>query len=431
MAKQQIELGINTTYSGEGFKKLDAALKSSAGSVRTVTGQVGHVIDAVGDLGGSVSKVTGPVGKLVSSFLAGGVWGVAIAGAASLVGWFVKLVNPVDEVTEAFRRQQKELKSLDAMARGYQKRVESWKQAARDREAAEKDAAKAAEEAAKKAQAEDVEGWRTAREWLNLQSQLVQEQMKSGLYSKDENVRLQTRVALLKEAAAAEVKAAEIKTKEAKADGGGFASDIAAKNLEIALAKQKTVEAEAQKMLDDYKQAKEEAEKKAKAEEEARARELKHKRAVEDAEKKIASIREDSAKKVAEIDAQIAAAKKEAARLEENAQRARGVGFGDWQRGERDRAREQRTNDRRQKNREKSVDQELERLMKKNPKALTDWEKDRIKKLRTWKLDQDPNNNPALKAQRDLEKKREELVKQQAKDISDIRKALAAGGLNI
>ena len=137
-------------------------------------------------------------------------------------------------------------------------------------------------------------------------------------------------------------------------------------------------------------------------------------------------IRNNGAKAIKEIEDKIVAAKEEAARLEENAAKARGVGFGDWMREGRNEDRANRTEARRQENREKQVSQELDRLEKTNPRTRTRWQNERIAKLREWQADQDPANNPALNKVKQIQAQKDKIQEDMLTELQKISAALDA-----
>ena len=106
------------------------------------------------------------------------------------------------------------------------------------------------------------------------------------------------------------------------------------------------------------------------------------------------------------------------------AARARGVSFGDWARGERDRDRQGRTEARRQANRERQVDDEIAKIEGTSPRARSKWHRQRLERLKAWKANQDPANNPAAKEADALERKRDELLAEQNRKLDKIASLL-------
>ena len=128
-----------------------------------------------------------------------------------------------------------------------------------------------------------------------------------------------------------------------------------------------------------------------------------------------------------QIDREIAAAKKEADELEKNAARARGKSFGDWQRGERDLARQKRTEDGQNEKNINAAKNELKRLeerQRRSPRSMTRGQRERMAKLREYLIDQDPKNNPAMKKAQELEAKKQKLAEDTLKRLEEIAKTL-------
>jgi len=134
--------------------------------------------------------------------------------------------------------------------------------------------------------------------------------------------------------------------------------------------------------------------------------------------------------RMAQLEKEHKKAMEEAAKLEENAKRARGgKTFGEWQRGERELANDQRKADIRQKNVIDHAQQELARLEAnaRRGRAFTNkHDLERMAKLREFILNQDPNNNPALKKAQQLEADKLKAAQESAKKLEDIKKKLDA-----
>lgn len=164
----------------------------------------------------------------------------------------------------------------------------------------------------------------------------------------------------------------------------------------------------------------------------AKIREKADKKAAEKAAKeelkaKIETLNKLHAERMKQIDKEIAAAKKEANELEKNAARARGKSFGDWQRGERDLARQKRTEDGQNEKNIRAAQNELKRLeerQRRSPRSMTRGQRERMARLREFLIDQDPKNNPALKKAQELEAKKQKLAEDTANGIKDIKKIL-------
>ncbi len=152
------------------------------------------------------------------------------------------------------------------------------------------------------------------------------------------------------------------------------------------------------------------------------------KAAEEASRKRIEIFKEETEKKVKAIDREIAKIREEAAALEENARRARGgVTFGEWQRGERERARENARRENRQKNVIRNAEAERNRLLeqaKREGRGFNPQHMRRLKQLNEFLNNQDPKNNPKLKAAEQKEKERERLLRDQKTAIDNILKEI-------
>lgn len=163
---------------------------------------------------------------------------------------------------------------------------------------------------------------------------------------------------------------------------------------------------------------------------ERRDKEAAAKAAKEELKQQMAVIKKLHDEKMAKLEDERKKALDEAKKLEENAARARGgKTFGEWQRGERELANNQRKADIRQKNVIDHAQQELARLEAnaRRGRAFTNkHDMERMAKLREFILNQDPNNNPALKKAQQLEADKLKAAQESAKKLEDIKKKLDA-----
>ncbi len=198
-------------------------------------------------------------------------------------------------------------------------------------------------------------------------------------------------------------------------------------------------EAEAKKAEERARKEAEKAEQlaKRKAELEAKAREHEEKERLRLEEKihrqklrlEAEAVRTSTEQNMALINNEIAALQAAANAWEDNAKRARGVDFGDWARGERDREKDARTAANKQVNREKLVDQEIARLEGMGDKARSKWGNDRLAKLRAWKEAQDPANNKAADDVLTHQKKAADMAQKSEQHLADIAKRMDNLGL--
>lgn len=420
-----VKLVFQTIASGSGLADVSA-------QTAKCQKQLGKMAQGATVLGRAFGALGGTVGRSLGMLLQGGIWGSAAELAVSAIG---KITEKWKEHNKLLRDARMaahglsdEYRTAEFQAKQYQKRVEKWRKAAADAAKAEADAQAQAKAAAERREASAKKAVSFEQQYYALEDQIAMEKARAGLESEDENVRLRARVKLMLDAAKAETADARRGVATANANGDGYDVDIAAQRLRLAEAKQANAEAAARKLVEEHKEAKRLAEE----EEAVRLREAifeanrtaRIAREREDAAKREAEVREAGAKAVKDVEDQIAAKRKEAADLEANAARARGVGFGDWQRGERDRERDERAAARKQANRERAVDDEIARIEGMSPRSRSKWHRDRLAKLRTWKANQDPANNPAAAAADALEKKRDEILKEQNAKLDKISKLL-------
>lgn len=418
-----IKLVFQTVAAGSGLAEVNAqtaALQKRLGKMGQGAAILGRAFGNLGNL----------AGRSIGMLLQGGIWGAAASVAVSAIGKIADKWREHNRLMKdaalAARGLSREYMTAEFQAKQVQKRVEKWRKAAAD---AAKEAA-AAERAEKAAAAERLAQRKEANvkenEYHRILEKISAEKHKAALEDADELTRLKARVALAIEAAKANTDEARRGVRQAAETGGD--TYMAKMRLELAKAEQANAVRSAKKLVDEYKAAKQAAEDEAQerfdamvAEDEAEA-ERQRKR--EQGERKMAEIRKQTAEAVKRLEDQIAGKRAEADALERNAARARGVSFGDWQRGERNLERQGRTDDRRQANRERAVDDEIARIEKTSPMARSAWAKKRLAKLREWKADQDPGNNPAAKEADALEKKRDEILREQDKKLGEIKALL-------
>ena len=131
------------------------------------------------------------------------------------------------------------------------------------------------------------------------------------------------------------------------------------------------------------------------------------------------------------LDERLAKAREEAARLEENAQRARGKSFNEWDRGEKRRARDEEREAKKQAGfldraarEQAAIGQRIFDRHGRLRKGANKADIERWKKLNEFQLNNDPKNNPAIKEAERLEKERRDLEAKTQRDVADIKAAL-------
>lgn len=434
-----IKLVFQTIAAGSGLAEINA----QTGAMQKKLGKLGQGFSTLGaQVGGAFGKMASGIGMLAT----GGIWGALIMAGTAVVGKVKEMYTSYRklrrEAALAARGISAEWLTAEYAHKQYLKRLDEMRAKAREVREAEEADAKAAEDAAKA----KIDGRNAAmkleRDYYSLEAQIAAEKAKQGLSSKDEITQLRTKVRLMLDAAKANVadkqRAADHAEERWKTMGGsGGDVDIAKKELELAKAKQANEIAAAKQLVADYKarKAKEKADAEAAVEAQMEAmRREDEEQAEKDAKRKkaeeaMAQIRKNAAEAVARIEAKIAAKRKDAADWENNAQRARGVNFGDWDRGERDRAHDAEVEAKKQARREAKVDQEIEQIEATSPRARSKWHKDRLKKLREWKDAQNPANNAAADEVAELQKKATEIAEKSEQHLSAIETAMKNLGL--
>lgn len=418
-----LKLVFQTVCAGSGL----AEVNSQTATLQKRLGKLGQGAQV---LGGAFSSafggLGGVIGRSLGMLLSGGVWGaaaMAIFGCAKAVS---KWRDDARKARLAAKGLSEDFGSLERQTRAYQNTLARYRAHKAAVDKANADAEKESAEAERRREQSLKAAISLENDFYSLEAQIAAEKLKAGLADEDELARLKAQGEILRQNAAANVDAAKRGIRQA--DEGVGNKDLAQKRYELALEQQKNAELSARRLLENYEKAKRkaaEAEALRKREEEARAKAAeKRERDREDAARREADVRKKAAEAVKRIDEQIAAKRAEAAALEENAARARGVNFGDWQRGERDRGRAERSAERKQRNREASVDAEIARIEATSPMARSKWQRDRLAKLRTWKQNQDPDNNPAAQAADALEKQKVAVLDRQEKLLAEIKQDL-------
>lgn len=418
-----VKLVFQSVMAGSGFARVNAETSE-------LMRKMGKMSQGVQIMGRAFGNLGGIMGRSLGMLMQGGIWGAAAEVATAAIGKAVSTFREWNRLAKdaqlAARGASREYMTLEYAHAQYLKRVERWRKAADEARRAEEEAAAKSKEAAERLAESRRQAVVFAQQYYALEDRIAQERERAGLQSDKEVERLRAKVKLMLDAARAEVADRKRGVDTAKETGGWDAVEIARKELELAVERQRNVVAEARRLVSEHRRAKEEAVAAAEAEarleamrEEDEAREAAERKRLE-GERKAGEIRKACAEAVARVEAQIAAKRAEADALEADARRARGVGFGDWARGERDRARGERAEARKQANRERGVDDEIARIEAMSPRVRSKWHRDRLAKLKEWKADQDPANNPALAEAAALEQKRERLLEEQNAKLDKI-----------
>lgn len=428
MANGQINLTIAERRTGNG-------LASAANDVGILNKQLSVSRRSVSDLSRAAGVLGGTFGQVFKLVLGGGMWTLAATALTKVVELMKKHNELVKDARLAAQGLSREYMTLEAAARGYQRRVEKWRAAKAAADKAEADAAKAAADAEEKSRRNALMLIESAKEYNALQVQIASVKRKMAVLDADEVTQAKAMAAELKDQAELRVRLAQRDVESARVRGSLAEQTNAEKAVELARVRLEAAVKEGEKIVRDAeKKMAEEAAAAAKKLEDEKAKlaaEAEKKR--RDAEKKAAgeridAIRKEHKAKMDALEEEIRKAHDEAQVLEQNAQRARGgKTFGVWAREERDRERDQRRADIRQQNVIRNAQRELSRLEgnARRGRAFTNaHDLARMAKLREFIADQDPNNNPALKRAQELEKQRKEAEAKMQKDIDAIRKAI-------
>lgn len=451
-----IEIGLNSRYNGEGFTKLDNALKGAANGTKSYVGTVNSVLGKLESFDGAVGTITRSVSDFWRAIAGGGVIGAIIAGVSLLIRLFENFAGSIESSAEKMERLQK------AHA-AYERRLQIYRDAAARREREAEEAAKQAakdEEERRKAEARRFEasakGWengiRYAKAERDIKQELHREELArikdeiKHLDNLDEEAKRQKIATLeLKDALATRIEMAKVALKEAemnakaaqdraKATGDTFGADLAAKQVELArVSLQNTIE-DAKRQARSYTEM-------IKAQQDAREREFEQmvidddrKQAEEEeraqkrieAENKMAEVREKSAKKIKKMEEQIADARKRGAEWEKQATKARSQSAGDWMHQMRNDQKAQQRQQRQADIWRKQAEDELRRYEDiRNP---SDNAKQRMDELRQYLNLLDDKNNPNNQANQ----MEQELAAYRSKVenyLSDIAKAMKNLGL--
>lgn len=415
-----VKLVFESIAQGSGFAKVSAETSALRKNLGFASGAVAKLSQAFGNMGNLI-------GGSLSAILRGNFWEIGARACGFLVDKIKDHNRLMKDAALAARGLSREYMTLEYAAAQYRKRVEEWHKAKEASDKAEADAAEKRKEAAEAEKRQERERLSFEQKYYNLEQQIAEEIRKRESLDADELTKLKLKIELMRKIADENVRQAKRNLASAKENGNGYDQDTAEKELMLAKERQKTVDVEARKLVDAYSKAKDAALKKAAAardaeEKAAREAEKEKKRAEIEQKREEAELRHK--KEVAAIEKEISAAKERAAKLEENALRARGKSADDWLAGERDLAREKRSDI--TAKRVARSERELENLEAMNPRAMSKWQRNRLAKLREWKADQDPNNNPELKAAKNLEQKREQMIAEQLKELKEINANLKA-----
>lgn len=104
--KEDLNINIGTKYNGDGMKKANAAITSTANRAKSASKALGGIQSALGGVGGKAGEAMGKVGGLVQSFMQMGVaGGIIAAGTLAIEGmfkWLNKTNDALKELAKGF-----------------------------------------------------------------------------------------------------------------------------------------------------------------------------------------------------------------------------------------------------------------------------------------------------------------------------------------
>lgn len=104
--KEDLNINIGTKYNGDGMKKANAAITSTANRAKSASKALGGIQSALGGVGGKAGEAMGKVGNLVQSFMQMGVaGGIIAAGSLAIEGmfkWLNKTNDALKELAKGF-----------------------------------------------------------------------------------------------------------------------------------------------------------------------------------------------------------------------------------------------------------------------------------------------------------------------------------------
>lgn len=107
MAKENIVLSIGSTFSDEGFKKMDASMNKASQSVKRVSEGLSKVSSALGQVDGKMGRAANALTSMVGSLMSFGVVGAAIGaigfGIQKLIGHFDRMNERIKQVSQTFK----------------------------------------------------------------------------------------------------------------------------------------------------------------------------------------------------------------------------------------------------------------------------------------------------------------------------------------
>lgn len=271
-----IKLFLQSFWEGTGIMNGLKSLKEFNRHTRGLS----KAMIAFGNAGGIAF---GTLGKAVAAFSTGSVWAAAAIGIKSLYDWGVKFKQKLDDAALAAKGLSREYMTLEHATKGYQQRVEEWRQKGREAAEEQKRQLKEEEELHKRIlqyEKEEAE-WREKDEKhiariAALQGQISDEKLKLVEYTGDEGEKLEAQIELMEAVAARAVETAREAFERAKAEGDVNAIMERRLEMELAEQEQQTALAKAAKMREDAEKAKKDrAEAEAKAEAKKREDEAK------------------------------------------------------------------------------------------------------------------------------------------------------------
>lgn len=454
MASERIQLRIEDEYSGIGLKQADKAVMAFSRTCKTQFDALKQSTAVFGDEVGKVGNIIGTVAR-------GGVLSLVNMAVTASVTYFIDKIKEAraevakaKEETKLYATESRKAFQERLAARLEQKikaeNAEIEKQIKLAKEAAQAFSVWANANAAANASATGAEVSGRNLEVEKLRTKLAQEtaDMEAGPERQRKELENELKIAIeggkvsILEASRA-MSAAGLAVIQQRQKMQKYTDALDPEKLRqleaahaAAINQEKIVreqvaqrEIAAGKALDDLidAQGKE-------AEATKRKAELKAKRA--DLEKKIAASEEKAQsvrERIAGIDKRIADARERGDKWEKEAQGGRGMIFKDWQRQQREKARQER--DERTRWHQDSVDQNREKRIqefarKHGWRNVSRADQDWMRQREEWKKLQDPKNNPGIKELAKLEEEKKKLASDQLSEMKKLRDDLKKLAVN-
>lgn len=252
MADHSINLTIGSKFKGEGFAE---ARKSITDLSQGLVGGSKGAADLAKGLG-TVGSMLGGIGQTLTGAVGDFFRGNFLAAGIRVFDLVIEKTKEYERLLKdaalAARGLSREYMGLEAMAKGYQKRVAEWRREKAEADKEEAENAKAKLNAEKEAMNIERERLAFEQKYYTLQNQIADEVERAKTANAEDLDIIKAKVDEMNRAAALAVKIAEQNLAYAKQYGSGYEQNIAEQELQLAKARQERIAAEAQKLIDAY-----------------------------------------------------------------------------------------------------------------------------------------------------------------------------------